>query len=352
MDEKRRLRVADKIWETEDSATFVLEPTDGKPLRYRPGQYLPLIFESLGREKRRAYSFSSCPGVDPLPAITVKRVPNGEFSNALLRHVQPGDPLLSGEPAGQFLLPETLPPVLVYLAGGSGITPVVSHLKALLDREGPPSGHPPPQIVLYYASRNSPSTLFKRRLDAWAEAFPGRFQCTYFLSREKDTPRSHFGHLNNALFEHLLLERFGGKIPPGTGFFLCAPLGLMRMAEMTLRVLEVPETAIRKEAFLADTRLPVRTVEPDITHRIVVTAAGRSRSFEVFEGETILNGALRQGIELPYTCKSGVCFSCLARCVRGEIDVTFVHATRRVGPGQLVQTCIGYAVSEEVEISF
>ena len=135
MEQKRQLRVISLARETEDTVTFSLEPADGRPMNYKPGQYLTLLFHSFGQEKRRAYSFSSCPSIDPFPAITVKRVVNGEFSNYLIGHVQLGDVLEAIEPNGLFLLPEKPVDTLFYIAAGSGITPIFSHLKALLETQ-------------------------------------------------------------------------------------------------------------------------------------------------------------------------------------------------------------------------
>ena len=397
MEQKRQLRIVAKKWETADTATFTLEPADGLPFHYKPGQYLSLIFETTSGEKRRAYSFSSCPGVDALPAVTVKRVVNGEFSNRLLFHAQPGDLLTATDANGRFLLPEKQPDTIFYIAAGSGITPVMSHLKALLT--SPLVSTPPPtpplkgrgdatssrdtlrlpsqgsgvglkrgeagggdqrirdtKIILYYANRDSRSTIFKERIDRWIAEFPDRFECLYFFSREKNAAHALYRHLNNQLLEQLLLQHFDGNITArilrNTLFYLCAPKALMRMAEMTLRVLDFPEKNILKETFVADTRLPGREIDHSKTHNIVAVDKNERIEFQTFEGETILNAALRQGIALPYTCKSGVCFTCLAKCVKGEVDVVFVDSTKREGPGNMVNTCIGYAATERVELLY
>ena len=355
MEQKRRLRIIAKKWETEDTATFSLEPVDGLPLHYRPGQYLSLIFASFGREKRRAYSFSTCPGVDPFPAITVKRVVNGEFSNRLLSHYDAGDELLCTDPYGRFLLPENPAGALFYIAAGGGITPVMSHLKALLVSPRQP-GSETARIVLYYANRDSRSTIFKEQIDRWMSEYPERFECLYFFSREKNTDHALYRHLNNELLEQLLLTRSGGRLSArerlNTRFFLCAPKAMMRMAEMTLRTLDFPAENIIRETFEAEKNLPVRQADTSQTHTVVATGKGERIEFQTFEGETILNAALRQGIDLPYTCKSGVCFTCLARCLAGTVDVAFAETTQREGPGDMVNTCIGYAVSDRVEIFY
>lgn len=351
MDTSRRLRILEKRWETPDTATFTLEPADETdPLAYRPGQFLSLIFKVNGREKRRAYSFSSSPATDKIPAITVKRVVNGEFSNYLLDHSKPGDLLESAGVAGQFVLPKHLPRHLVYIVAGSGITPVFSHLKTLLAQ---PEG---PRILLIYANHDGKNTIFKDQIDRWLADFPERLSCRYFFSSEKHAAHATFGHLNNANLEELLRVYFHRHVSSrdrrSTEVFLCAPAAIMRMARMTLRLLDFAEESIHQEVFQAPANRPVRSPDPGRQHRITVTRQGERIEFQSFEGETILNAALRQGIDLPYTCKAGVCLSCLAQCVRGKIEVVFTELTRQEGPGSMVNTCIGYAVSEAVELTF
>jgi ring-1,2-phenylacetyl-CoA epoxidase subunit PaaE len=235
----------------------------------------------------------------------------------------------------------------------------MSHLKKLLLIDGMTSSHPvnkSSRIVLYYANRDSHSTIFKSQIDRWMQEFPGRFECLYFFSKEKNAPHSLHRHLNNELLETLVHRYFGEKITTRnfqkTLFYLCAPMALMRMAEMTLRTMGFPEKNILKETFVPETRLPAREIDRSKTHAIVAVGRGERIEFQTFEGETILNAALRQGIALPYTCKSGVCFTCLAKCLEGEVDVAFAEATKREGAGQMVNTCIGYAVTERVELLY
>lgn len=342
-------RIAEKRWESPDAVSLVLEQQDGPPMAYEPGQYLTVLRNQQGQELRRAYSFSSCPGADALPAITVRRVPNGLFSNWLVQDAAPGDILRALPPAGRFVLPEKAPRRLLYLAAGSGITPVMSHLKALLVN-GQFDNTP---VDLFFANRDSRHTLFKAQLDAWQATFSARFSCTHLFSREPDAPNARFGHLSNSLWEQLVEEKVRRRERAGTQVYLCAPTALMRMARMTLRVLDFPERNIHQETFVPDLRLRQREIDTSRQHHIrITTRTGQTIDFAIYAGETILQGALRQGHELPYTCKSGICFSCLARCVQGQVDVQFVEQTLREGPGGLVNTCIGYPVTDTVELAF
>ncbi len=351
--EKRLLwRVAEKRWETPEAVTLRLAPTDGQEVPYQPGQYLPLVRTFHLQEERRAYSFSSCPHTDALPSITVKRLANGLFSTWLVRQVHEGDLLESAEPAGRFLLPDRKPERLLYVAAGSGMTPIFSHLKAIFQKKD----WLDVPVRLLYANRDSQHTLFKKQIDHWIAAWPGRFQVTYFLSRERGVANAEYAHLSSALFERHLLAFVGDKAKAsarrGLVTYLCAPTPLMRMVRMSMRALGFLDENIRQETFTPDPRLQRRQANPSRRHRVVVRFAhGQRVEFETFEGETILQAALRQGIALPYTCKSGVCLSCLARCVQGEVEVQFVEQTKREGPGAWVNTCISYAVSEAVELA-
>ncbi|MEO6037881.1 MAG: 2Fe-2S iron-sulfur cluster-binding protein, partial [Saprospiraceae bacterium] len=137
-----------------------------------------------------------------------------------------------------------------------------------------------------------------------------------------------------------------------TQFYCCAPPAMMRMARMTLRQLDFPEQNLHSEAFVPAIAPPIRRVNTERSHRIVATGQRERVEFQIFGDETILDGALRQGIALPYSCKSGVCLTCLARCVHGEVDMAFAQITQHGRPGDMVNTCIGYAATDMVEIAY
>ena len=354
MEQKRRLRLLEKISETDDTVTFRLDVADGQPFTYLPGQHVTLIFEVNGHEKRRAYSFSSSPATDTYPAITVKRVPNGEFSNLLLYRRAVGEIFTTTEANGHFLLPKRLPKSLFYIAAGSGITPIFSHLKTLLTPGAKRAGLQ--KIVLFYANRDSRSTIFKAQIDRWMADYPGLFDCVYFFSREKNAEHARFRHLNNELLEQELRRSFGGQLTAQhrrtSLFYFCAPQAMMRTARMTLRQLDFPEENMHFEAFAPAIAPTVRRINTAVTHRIIASSPSERIEFQVFDDETILDGALRQGIALPYSCKSGVCLTCLTRCVQGEVDMAFAQLTQRGRPGDMVNTCIGYAATDSVEIRY
>ncbi|MCS6928141.1 MAG: iron-sulfur cluster-binding domain-containing protein [Saprospiraceae bacterium] len=348
MERKLLWRIIEKRWEAPEVATLKLSLVGDEPMvTYEPGQYLPLIREFHYGQERRAYSFSSCMETDPQPTLTIKRIPNGWFSTWLVQRVREGDLLMSAEPAGRFLLPSHKPKRLLYVAAGSGIVPIMSHMKAIFHRQA----WNDVRVRLLYANRDSEHTIFKHQIDAWMAAQPERFRVTYFFSRERsNATHVEHAHLSRDLFEQYLLA-FAGSEKTDILTYLCAPVPLMRMVRMTMRTLGFADKQIIQETFTPDPRLQRRQADPSRIHRIIVTLRNGHRvAFDAYAGETILRAALRQSISLPYTCKSGICLSCLARCVRGEVEVQFVEQTKREGSGAWINTCISYAVSDEVEL--
>lgn len=336
MIEKRfRLKVRSKIQETPDAITLGLEPLDSYP-EALPGQYLNLIKTEFGQDKRRAYSFSQNP--EKGLQISLKRIPNGLFSNWLYNEAQEGDVLEASKPFGQFTLPAKLPAQLVFIAGGSGITPIISLIETICTQE---QGI---RMLLLYATPDPEHTLFKSRLDRLAEQYSDQLECRYFYSK-KDRK-----HLNASYFEEAAQQFLGKKAWNKAHYFLCAPLALMRLAAMHARVNDVPDTHIHMEQFTPGQAPKSRPLNPEVRYAIQVSNQHETVHFEAYENETILNAAARQNISLPYNCKTGICFSCLARCTRGEVRLEFSEMNKTEGVGQLINTCIAYPITDEVDL--
>ena len=339
LEQRYTLRVRKKWMETSDTVSLELESVDGNYPEYTSGQYLNLIREEFGKEKRRAYSFSSSPVDSEYPRITVKRIPNGLFSNWIFRDIQEGDTLDASKPLGRFYVPRPTPENLVYLAAGSGITPVFSHLQSIL------SAPNPPRILLLYANTDAASTIFKNRLDELGKKHSDRIAIRYFFSRPD------FNRLNAGKFQEAVNSFVGEDKWANAHFLLCAPIALMRLASMHARVYGVPESQIHTEQFTPDAgKRRRRTIDTSRKHSISVRSATGSLEFDIYHNETILGGALRQGISLPYNCRTGVCFSCIARCKQGEVELDFTDQKRREGPGQLINTCIAYPMEDRIEL--
>ena len=378
--------------EARDCSTIFLRRLDGQPLVYRAGQFLTLLLTIHGRELRRSYSLSSTPGIDEWPAITIKRVPNGEASRYLLDHLVPGDRLLTLPASGRFTLEtldETLEgaanaePRLFFIAAGSGMTPIISLMKSAWATSAQ-------EVVLISQQHDEQSVLFGEALRGWQREWPDRFRWVNLLS-------THFGRLTNEVLEEMLEELavvgeanggigggngIGGGDAPADLFYLCGPPAFMRMVQFTLRFIGVGDARIRKEHFTVEYVPPPPLVADKRPRQITIrrsaqtnkdgqtikdgqttqdgesiregrtTQHGQTIVFEAAYPMTILQAALAHGIELPYSCRGGRCSTCVARCISGSVKMSINEVlTEQDLQRGLVLTCVGYAETD-VELAF
>ena len=318
--------------------TIAFRRRDGLALEYRAGQFLTLLFLFGAREVRRSYSFSSAPGVDEFPAITVKRVPNGEVSRQLIDHVRVGDVLRSLLPAGKFLLTGGFEGPLVFLAAGSGMVPVFSLIKAVVySREMGEVVAGRWRVRLITQNRDEAGVPFAAELGRMVRESGGLLEWTSLLSGVAPVAR-----LNNGLLKEMLKDIRGDEY-----FYLCGPVGFMRMAVFTLRLMGVGDEQIRRENFTVEYVAPPPVLADKGPKRVVVHAGDREFAFETVWPSTILQSALDRGIALPYSCKGGVCSTCVARCVSGRVRMSKNEVlTEKDLQEGLVLTCVGYAETD------
>jgi ring-1,2-phenylacetyl-CoA epoxidase subunit PaaE len=343
MSDFHTLRVKALRDETPDTRSFVLEPTDGLPLRYRAGQFLTLLLNLTGTEIRRSYSLSSAPGIDPDPTLTIKRVPNGAASRYLLDHLRVGDELRALKPAGRFTLDPSdgTPRDLVFFAAGSGITPVFALLKTTLYTE------PTACCTLIFSNRSPRSTIYRSELDQLAEQFPDRFALQHWWSQPPDGfPK----RLNNAAVERLVGEVL--RYPPERAeWYLCGPEDYMRMIRIVLLFLGINPERIHREAFVVeapDAPPPIRDLDAPPC-QVQIRYRNRVYDLTVPPGQYILTAALKDGIALPYSCRGGRCSACTARCTSGRVKMTIndVLTDRDLREGYVL-TCTGIPETDEV----
>jgi len=338
-----QLRVEAIKWETADTATFFLSEAEGKPVIYRAGQFITLVFSHHHNEIRRSYSISSAPG-EALLAITVKRIENGEISRFLLAKAKVGDVWSALEPAGKFVVADHQHAKDVfYFAAGSGITPVYAQLKAIFSEPG--ESH----ITLVYSNRNIKSTLFYAELNQMAIAYVKRFTLIYLFSESENGLRTR--RLNNELVVQLVSNNLK-YAPNDADFFLCGPFVYMRMIKLTLVAMHFKPSQVRKENFVIETTPEVKfTTYPP--KEIKVSFAGTVYNLIVGENQTILDAALQNDIHLPYSCKAGICSSCTAICSSGKVvmSVNDVLTDEDMKAGWIL-TCTGHPVGDNVVVEF
>ncbi|MER8005243.1 2Fe-2S iron-sulfur cluster-binding protein [Streptomyces sp. NPDC094149] len=337
---------------TDDSValTLAVPPELREEYRHAPGQHLALRRRVDGTEIRRTYSICSpapAPG-DEGPAILrvgVRLVEGGAFSTYALKEIDLGDELEVMTPAGRFTL-DPAPGLYAAVVGGSGITPVLSIVSTLLARE------PGARFCLIRSDRTAASTMFLEEVADLKDRYPDRLQLVTVLSREEQQAGLPSGRLDQERLTGLL----PALLPVGqvAGWFLCGPFGLVQGAERTLRALGVPRARIHEEIFHVDSAAPAATPVSAPAHSSVTARLdGRGGTWPVRDGESLLETVLRNRPDAPYACKGGVCGTCRAFLVSGEVrmDRNFALEKEETEAGYVL-ACQSHPVTEKVELDF
>ncbi|MER7396885.1 ferredoxin--NADP reductase [Streptomyces sp. NPDC000151] len=300
-----RLRVTEVIDETAEARSLVLLPPPGSADRfaYRPGQFLTLKLPGPdGGTAARCYSLASSPHTGEPLKITVKRVAGGHGSHWICDHVAAGDELEALPPAGTFT-PDSLDGDLLLVAGGSGITPVVSLAKSVLA-----GGRG--RVALLYANRDESAVIFRDELRELAEDFPERLVVLHWLESVQGLPAA---------------DRLAAVLAPYAECetFLCGPEPLMDAAGQALRALGAPDIRVHRERFFslgADVfeapDVPAAAEEADGTAEVELD--GETRTVRWPARTPLLDALLAAGVDAPYSCREGSCGACACRVVSGE----------------------------------
>lgn len=342
------LTVKEVIKETSDAITIVFDPGQEK-INYTAGQFLTLIIDIEGESVRRAYSLCSSPIVDEYPAVSVKRVPNGKMSNYLNDHLKIGDVVKILEPLGNFTTEADASRKrhLIMFGGGSGITPLMGITKTILH------GEPESIVSLIYANRNIESIIFKKQFEALETNYEGRLQVIHILD---DAPLNWQGP--SGLLNHDMLVKILERIPnwgiEKTQYLMCGPEGMMKNVEVMLDELKIDKANIFKESFVQGTIDKVNKEKGEgqsETYEVTIIYEGETFKVSVPPNKTILETALSQDIDLPFSCQSGLCTACRGKCTSGEVhldeDEGLSEAERNEG---YVLTCVGHPKTADVVI--
>ncbi|MFJ3922507.1 2Fe-2S iron-sulfur cluster-binding protein [Streptomyces sp. NPDC090022] len=347
----------DRLTDDSVALTLAVPPELREEYRHAAGQHLTLRrITPEGAEIRRTYSICS-PAPDaggPGPAhlrVGVRMVEGGEFSTFAHKEVAAGDVLDVMVPAGRFVLePTAAAPGAHYAAivGGSGITPLLSIAATLL------AARADARFCLVRSDRSAASTMFLDEVADLKDRYPDRFQLVTVLSREEQEAGLPTGRLDQERLTALLPSLL--PVTDVAGWFLCGPHGLVQGAERALRGMDVPRTRIHEEIFhVEDTPRPAPGPGAAVAAHGRVTARldGRSGTWPVQDGESLLDAVLRGRADAPYACKGGVCGTCRAFVVSGEVrmDRNFALEAEETEAG-FVLACQSHPVTEEVELDF
>ncbi|MEV5932339.1 2Fe-2S iron-sulfur cluster-binding protein [Streptomyces sp. NPDC052079] len=345
-----RLRVAAVDRLTDDSVALTLDvpPQLREEYRYAPGQHLALRHTADGQEIRRTYSICSPAPDGEAPStlrVGVRLVEGGAFSTYALKEIALGDELEVMTPAGRFTLPPA-PGRYAAIVGGSGITPVLSIVSTLLARE------PGARFCLIRSDRTTASTMFLEEVADLKDRYPERFQLVTVLSREEQQAGLPSGRLDRGRLAGLLPVLL--PVEQVDGWFLCGPYGLVEGAERALRDLGVARARIHEEIFHVDARTaPAVTASAPAHSTVTARLDGRGGTWPVRSGESLLDTVLRNRPDAPYACKGGVCGTCRAFLVAGEVrmDRNFALESEETEAGYVL-ACQSHPVTETVELDF
>jgi len=345
------LKVKEIISETKDAISIVFEQPEDN-VEYKSGQFLTLIVPVDDKEVRRAYSLSSSPVVDDDLTVTVKRVENGLMSNWLPDNLEVGQELKVMEPMGAFTTDydKSNKRHLVMFAGGSGITPMMSIIKSMLTEE------PDSIISLIYCNRDIDSIIFKEKLDQLQTDYEGRLRVIHVLD---DAPMNWQGH--SGLLNHDMLTKIFERIPnwgnDNSTYLMCGPEGMMKNVEALLAEHDIPGENIFKESFVAGTiDKELKKEEPAeadkvVTREVTVIYDGDEHKFTVEPDASILDTALDLGIDLPYSCQSGLCTACRGKCVSGKVKMDEEEGLSESELEEgFVLCCVGHPLTDDVII--
>ena len=340
----RLLRVAQIIDEVPEVKTFVFQPLDEAPFQYKAGQFLTLLFDDHGQEVRRSFSFSSTPGIDALPAITIKRVPNGLVTRRLLDYTKVGDVLHVLEPAGRFVINEKATQLrhVFLIAAGSGITPVFSLLKQLLYQE------PHTHISLIYSNKSVESTIFHEQIQTLHRDYSERLKVVFLWGNVKNL---RWARLNNTLLEELVRQHLTTTARKDALFYTCGPFHFMLMVQITLLTMGFDKDQIHREFYVIEAKPP--TPKQYLPQHVQFSFKGITKTIEVNNNQTILEAGLKAGLRLPYTCRAGRCGACAALCVQGSTEMEYneVLTDEEVSLGQVL-TCMTHPLTDDVSIQW
>ncbi|MDM7463564.1 phenylacetate-CoA oxygenase/reductase subunit PaaK [Tepidimonas taiwanensis] len=340
------------------AVTFDIPPALRETFRFEPGQYLTLRTRLDGQELRRNYSIC-CPRSRLAERgeleIGIRPVPGGRFSNWAAQALRPGDVLDVMPPEGRFTVQRPRALHRVGFAAGSGITPILSIAASTLEEQ------PHAKFTLVYGNRRTATIMFNEALQDLKDRYPDRFTMIHVLSRQAQEVDLLQGRLDEAKVRAIM----DALLPPASmdEVFICGPEAMIQATERALLAAGVPPQRIRTERFTTGAAQAARVqaavdaagerrVAGAAAHAIVVLD-GKQHDVPIGAGEAVLDAALEAGLDLPYSCKGGVCSTCRAKVLEGRVTMekNFGLTDDEVARG-FVLTCQAHAVTPRLVLSF
>ncbi len=341
------LKIKEITRETPDTFTIHFKQPLFSKIKYKSGQFLTIIVPINGKSERRAYSLSSAPNIDENLSITIKMIENGLVSNYVDKHFKAGDKMEVVEPMGHFCLEpdKNLERHIILFGAGSGITPLISMAKSILVFE------PHSIVSLIYGNRNTQSIIFKQTIEEMQKKYGTRFNVVHVLSRPEEDWIGYKGRIDKVLTINVLnlLPKFDKD---KTEYYLCGPEGMMNAVREALIYLQTPQEKIHHESFFnISTKDDTKNTTDTVSRTVTIILDNEEFQINVKPNTTILEAGLDAGLDMPYSCQSGLCTACRGKKKSGEVKMDEDEGLSEMEIKEgYVLTCVGHPLSDDVVI--
>lgn len=310
------MNVLDIVHETKDAISVILQRQDGQDVQFTPGMFFTVIVEIAGTEYRRAYSISSSYLERKTVTITIKRIQSGLVSNWIFENIAAGSVLKVLGPSGQFtLFPEkNHERSLLLIAGGSGITPLMSITKSILAME------PQSQIFLLYGNRAVDDIIFFEDLTQLQKLYQGRLFVRHVLENSSEANfETGTGRLDHDTFKSEFFKILKRAPLESLTFYLCGPEPMMDGVQLVLKEQGVAEKCVHRERFTPAPHVVARThYKPQ---EITIRTDGKTWKGTAKPGETLLEAGLAMSADLVFSCVMGGCGRCRVKVINGDVEL-------------------------------
>ena len=309
-----------------------------------PGQYITIIKEIKGKELRRAYSISSSPKNDTI-TIGVKKVNKGGFSDYANTELSKGDKLEVMPPEGRFIFqPGTVTKNILAFAAGSGITPIMSIARSVLE------SHSESKLVLVYGNKSYKDAMFYADLVKLQQEYSNRFFIYFVLSttQEEDTL---FGRIDASTVNYILNNKH--KDLSFDDYYICGPESMIYKVKETLESHDVHEDNIHFELFTTDEISNELPENEDGTTALTIVLDDEEYTISMDRSALVLDAALNENIDAPYSCQGGVCSTCIARVTEGKAEMVKnqILTDSEIEEG-FILTCQSHPITPTLKIDF
>ena len=350
-----KLKVAEVTRETADCVSIAFDiPEEGKKdYAYIQGQYLTLKLKINGEDIRRSYSICSSPIGDEKLRVAIKKVKDGKGSIYLNEKVKAGDELEVMTPMGNFHteLNPSHKKTYVLFAGGSGITPMLSIIKTVLNVEKES------KIILFYGNQDEASIIFKNQLDLLQQNHADKLKVYHILNESSDSNPIFKGIMNTEK-NKTLVESFVNRNEDNE-FFICGPTGMMNGVVQALTDLKIDNKRVHIEYFAPPVEDKVinelNTAEKPgyVKSEVTIICDGDERTVNMEPGQNVLEVALAANVDAPYACRGGSCCTCRALLVEGKVEmaINFALLDSEVEEGYIL-TCQSHALTPKLVVDY